>query len=248
MGPSHLSLLIVANWFSRRRRRIEVPKLRSRSDDLVTTKVDLHEFTPPLLEFLGRAAYVQLALFEKLSEAVSSAPTTAAKSALSRAAELSITRHRALSDEIVRADANPAEVMEPHTVEVDEFARVTQGVDWFERLMTCYLTGGFLDDFFERLATGLPAEPRARILAIYGRQSAESLIADELLRAIATDSRLAARLAMWGRRLVGDTLLLARATLHLTQDHRSDEARVEPVFTELIASHTRRMDSLGLTA
>ena len=28
----------------------------------------------------------------------------------------------------------------------------------------------------------------------------------------------------------------------------SDEERIEPVFTELIAAHTRRMDLLGLTA
>jgi hypothetical protein len=29
---------------------------------------------------------------------------------------------------------------------------------------------------------------------------------------------------------------------------RDHEARLEPAFTELIASHTRRMDALGLTA
>jgi hypothetical protein len=28
----------------------------------------------------------------------------------------------------------------------------------------------------------------------------------------------------------------------------SEESRIEPVFTELIAAHTRRMDGLGLTA
>ncbi|HOW02240.1 MAG TPA: hypothetical protein PLY19_12340, partial [Rhodoglobus sp.] len=74
----------MANWFSRASRRIEVPRLRSRSEDIVTTKVDLVEFTPPLTEFLGRAAYVQLTLFENLSRAISAAPTTAAKAAIGR--------------------------------------------------------------------------------------------------------------------------------------------------------------------
>ncbi len=32
------------------------------------------------------------------------------------------------------------------------------------------------------------------------------------------------------------------------KDRDSDEQRIEPVFTELIALHTRRMDALGLTA
>jgi LPS sulfotransferase NodH len=69
-----------------------------------------------------------------------------------------------------------------------------------------------------------------------------------LREAIDAHPRLSSRLAMWGRRLVGDTMLVARSALRFTEDHLSDEARIEPVFTELIAAHTRRMDALGLTA
>jgi hypothetical protein len=43
-------------------------------------------------------------------------------------------------------------------------------------------------------------------------------------------------------------MLVARSSLHYTDNHKSDEAHIEPVFTELIAAHTRRMDALGLTA
>jgi hypothetical protein len=238
----------VAKWFSRTPRRIEAPRLRSRSEDQTTTKVDLHEFTPDLMAFLGRAAYVQLTLFENLSRAISSAPTTSAKTSIGRAAELSIAKHRALIDEIVRAGGTPAEAMDPYTREVDEFERVTHGADWFEVLVTCYLTSGFLDDFFARLAAGLPVEPRARVAAIFTGESGESVLAAQLQAAIDANPRLASRLAMWGRRLVGDTMLVARSALQFSENHKSDEARVEPVFTELIAAHTRRMDALGLTA
>jgi len=238
----------VANWFSRRSRRIEVPRLRSRGDDLVTTKVDLHEFTPPLLEFLGRAAYMQLTLFENLSRVVASAPTTAAKASIGRTAELSIAKHRELGAAIVEAGGTVAEVMEPYTADIDEFQRVTLGADWFESLLTCYLTAGFLDDFFVKLSPGLPAEQAKRVVAIYAAESGEPLLAEQLQLAIEQQPKLASRLAMWGRRLVGDTMLVARSALHFSEDHKSDEARVEPVFTELIAAHTRRMDALGLTA
>ena len=238
----------MANWFSRRPRRIEVPRLRSRTDDVVTTKVDLHEFTPALLEFLGRAAYVQLIQFENLSRAISSAPSTSAKTAIGRAAELSLSKHRMLVDEITRNGGNPAEVMEPSTAAVDRFERATHGADWFETLVTCYLTAGFLDDFFARLAIGLPADPARRIAAIYASESGETVLASLLEEAIEANPRLASRLAMWGRRLVGDTMLVARSSLQYSENHKSDEARIEPVFTELIAAHTRRMDALGLTA
>ncbi|MEQ1736871.1 MAG: ferritin-like fold-containing protein, partial [Rhodoglobus sp.] len=221
---------------------------RSRSDDQVAIRVDLVEFTPPLTEFLGRAAYVQLMLFENLSRALSTAPSTAAKAAIGPAVELAISKHRALADEITRAGGSIATAMDPYTAEVDLFERSTQGADWYETLMTCYLTAGFLDDLFARLGAGLPAESSARIVAIYHSGTAEPMLGQQLQSAIEANPRLASRLAMWGRRLVGDTLLLARASLTWGENHRSDEERAEPVFTELIAAHTRRMDRLGLTA
>lgn len=220
----------------------------SRTETQLTTKVDLVEFTPPLLEFLGRAAYVQLTLFENLSRAISNAPTVAAKAAIGRAAELSIGRYRALADEITKAGSTPAAAMEPFTKTIDEFERTVHGADWYENLVTCYLTAGFLDDFFVRLAPGLPADAARRVADIYETGSADDLLIAEITTAIAAQPRLASRLAMWGRRLVGDTLLVARSSLHYSDNHKSDEARIEPVFTELIAAHTRRMDSLGLTA
>ncbi len=239
---------MVANWFSRRTRRTDAPRLRLRSDDLATTKVDLVEFTPDLPGFLGRAAYVQLMIFENLSWAMSTAPSTAAKTTIGRAAELSLARHRSLVDEIARDGGDAATAMEPYTAVVDRLQQATRGADWYENLVTCYLTAGFLDDFFARLARGLPADAAHRVDAIYATESGEPLLGELLTQAIEEQPRLASRLAMWGRRLVGDTMLVARSALQYTENHRSDEARIEPVFTELIAAHTRRMDRLGLTA
>lgn len=238
----------MATWFSRTPRRIEVPRLRSRSDAVATTRVELTELTPDLMSFLGRAAYVQLTLFENLSRAISTAPSTSAKEGIGRVAEASIAKHRHLVDEISRAGGDPAAVMEPFTGAVDDFERSTHGEDWFETLVTCYVSAGFLDDFFARLALGLPGDSGKRIAAIFTENSGAGVLVDLLRTAIDENPRLPSRLAMWGRRLVGDTMLVARSTLRYTDNHRSDEARIEPVFTELIAAHTRRMDALGLAA
>ena len=225
--------------------------MRSRSDDLAPTRVDLREFAPEPAEFLGRAAYVQLEIFEALTRAMATAPTTAAKSELSRVAELSMAKHRALVAEIEQSGGTAADAMEPFTAPVDEFERVTRGGDWYESLLSCYLTAGFLDDFFARLAAGLPAEQGRRIAKVLDAPSGEEAMAALIQAGIDDNPRLASRLAMWGRRLVGDTMLVARSALTLSHEvasHDSDEARIEPVFTELIAAHTRRMDVLGLSA
>jgi hypothetical protein len=222
---------------------------------LLTTRVDLREFAPVPTEFLGRAAYVQLTVFEALSRVMSTAPTTAAKAELSRVAELSLAKHRALVAEIERSGLSAAEAMEPCTAPVDAFEAVTRGGDWYESLLSCYLTAGFLDEFFSRLAAGLPAEQGRRIAQVLDAASGEETLAALIQEGIDDNPRLASRLAMWGRRLVGDTMLVARSALNLSfqnaagrDGHDAEEARIEPVFTELIAAHTRRMDVLGLSA
>jgi hypothetical protein len=243
----------VASWFSRGRQRIAAPTLRARSVAKTSSRADLEEFTPTVPELLGRAAYVQLMLFENLGRAVATAPTTAAKAALGRVAERAIGKHRALMSELDALGLDSTGAMEPFTAEVDEFQRMTQGSDWFELVLTCYLTAGFLGDFSAKLASGLDGDERARIEPVFTADWGEHELSGLLNEAMEENPRLGSRLAMWGRRLVGDTMLVARASLrHKDHDpavhYAAEEARIEPVFTELVAAHTRRMDALGLTA
>jgi hypothetical protein len=137
--------------------------------------------------------------------------------------------------------------MDPFRSELDDFQKRTQGSDWHEILVTCYLTAGFLTDFFEGLAAGLPEALSERVSRALDVEKGEALLVEELREAIDASPRLASRLAMWGRRLVGDTMLIARSSLAIGREAPGED-RIEPVFTELIAAHTRRMDALGLTA
>jgi hypothetical protein len=210
--------------------------------------VDLAELTPDLLTFLGKAAYLQLTIFENLGSAIASAPTTDAKELLGRVAALSLAKHHGLTAEIRRHGEEPGAVMEPFTAGIDAYQLSTKGGDWSEELVACHITAGFLDEFFVLLAAGLPTDYAARVTTVLRADSGGELLAAEIREIIGADEKLASRLAMWGRRLVGDTMLIARSTLSLSANSTSDEARIEPVFTELIASHTRRMDGLGLTA
>ena len=238
----------MVNWFRRRPKRVDAPKLRPRSEDAaLATRLELAELAPPVDRFLGQAAYVQLSIFEDLSRLVALAPTLEAKEALSQASAISLDRYRGLTAEIRRSGAEPSAAMEPYTTGTDFFQKVTQGADFYESLMTSHITAGILDDFFARLALGLSAADTARITPLYD-PSHEQIVADQLRVGISANPRLAARLAMWGRRLVGDAMLVARASLATPPASEKDEAKVEPVFTELIAAHTRRMDALGLTA
>jgi hypothetical protein len=213
------------------------------------SRVELGDFTPDLDVYLGLAAYLQLDLFESLGRASVVAPSTRTKTLTGAIATSTLERHRGLVAEIERSGGDPPEVMQPHRKVIDEFERRTGGGDWYESILASYVAAGLLNDVFSRLAAGLPADYRERVVTVLETRAAndEQAIVAELSLAIKADPNLASRLALWGRRLVGDTLLVARTAISASHESADDE-RLEPVFTELIAAHTRRMDSLGLTA
>jgi hypothetical protein len=242
-----VTLLYVSTWFTRRRPTVELPRLNQRTPP-ATVRVDLHEVMPDLLPYLGQAAYLQLEQFQTLSRVAADTDALAAKEVVSVAAGLAISKHQGIVAEIRRRGDEPAEAMRPFAEEIEGFRALLVGSDWRETLLAALMSGGLLDDFFIRLAGGLPGDVGPRIQQLLGADSGQEALLEVLRGEIAADPQLGSRLAMWGRRLVGDTLLVARSALHLSGNRAADEERIEPIFTELIAAHTRRMDALGLTA
>ncbi|HKH07487.1 MAG TPA: ferritin-like fold-containing protein [Agromyces sp.] len=238
----------MVNWPKRGVTRPESPRLRPRVAPTDLTKVDFTELVPDPVPFLGQAAYIQLEFFEGLARAVATAPTLPSKEGLSSAAGVALRKHHALIGELRRLGVEPDDVMAPFAPATDRFRQASAGADWYEQLLGIHVTSGMLDDYFARLAAGLPADLAARVRTILAEEGAAAVLYSELLAAIGAHPGLSDRLALWGRSLVGDTLLIARSALRASDAADRLSGKVEPVFTELIAAHTRRMDALGLTA
>jgi hypothetical protein len=238
----------VVNWPKRSASRPESPRLRPRVPPTDLTKIDFAELVPDPVPFLGQAAYIQLEFFEGLARAVATAPTLPSKEGLSSAAGVALRKHHALIGELRRLGVEPDDVMAPFAPATDRFRQASAGADWYEQLLGILVTSGMLDEYFARLAAGLPADLAQRVRAILDEEGASVVLNAELRAAIAEQPGLSDRLALWGRSLVGDTLLIARSALKAADAADRWSGTVEPVFTELIASHTRRMDALGLTA
>lgn len=236
-------------WWSRRSRtRPEAPTLSPRETAAGALRVDLADLTPAPDVYLGQCAALHLGFIEVLSEGIRTAPRPADKDALARAAAIVLDRYRGIMAEIERLHLDRSDVLQPHLPAIEEFEARTSGNSWYEQVASAHVTIGFLTDFWMRLAGGLPRELGERVIDVLGAGDLGEPLHRILERAIAAEPRLASRLALWSRRLVGDTLLQARSALVLHDDRSKDEAQIEPVFTELIAEHTRRMDKLGLTA
>jgi hypothetical protein len=210
-------------------------------------RVELGDLKPDPAAFLGQLGYLTLVLFENLGRATILAPSAGTKSRLGQVTAEVLAVHEGVLAELRNRRLEPDDAMQPYKAALDDYQRRTQGADWQEAVLTCYLTAGFLLDFFDGLADALPRPLAERVEELLEQGTGEELLLEELREAIDGNPRLASRLAMWGRRLVGDTMLIARSAL-VTGGAMPDAGRTEPVFTELIAAHTRRMDALGLTA
>lgn len=237
----------MVKWFWQRREGGRKLQLRSRDELNGANRVDFEELAPDIDTFLGQAAYLQLGFFETLSELIQTTPELAEKEAVSRAAGAALTKHEALVALIRERGDDPTAVMAPFREPLDAFRTATHGVRPQETMLSVHITAGMLDDFYLALSASY-GETGDQVERILQADDDRQAIVDLIAQAIASDLELKSLLALWGRRLVGDTLLIARAALRPTTLVAAHQEKVEPVFTELMAAHSRRMDAMGLAA
>jgi hypothetical protein len=192
-------------------------------------------------------------------------PNTGFKAELGEAAARSFDKYRQLSKKLVELGADPAEQMNPFRERISMFHSNTTGLDWYEVIIKVYLTSGLLDDFYSRLAAGLSDELQQEVEKALKDKTFEKFAKRVLSDAIASDPVLASRLALWGRRLMGDVLLELRAafdnrklahvpkTKKLTVEEEQKVnleaySKLEPLISELTGVHSARMEALGLAA
>jgi hypothetical protein len=256
----------VFEWLKNLRRKAQTLALPNREDrGRNRDNLDLGPFTPESRAFLGQLAYHQLSTFEILTNELKYSPNTSYKAELSAAASKHFLRYKNLAKSLEVAKLEPAEAMDPFVERIETFNSRLTGIDWYETLLKVYLTQGMLDDFYRRLAAGLEPKLAAEVEKVLSDRSFEKFVVKVLNDAMEHEPKLRSRLALWGRRLIGDTLLEVRAVLddrHLAgvpknrrlsaQEERDVRLKayekLEPLTTELNAAHTGRMDALGLTA
>jgi hypothetical protein len=214
-----------------------------------SSKVQLGSLAPPAADFVAGACVMQLAMATELSSVSKKAWSAEDADALMMASGVALDRYRELrtlladyEKDVVSALVVPRERLKRH---LDRF----ETTRWFEQVGTVYVLTGFARDFWSALAGGLPQKVAAQVQEIIADRGDEDLLAGVLERVLAVDTRYSSRLSLWSRRLVGDIILVCRDALSsaASQDPETD-IRLEPVFTDVLAEHTKRLDRLGLTA
>ncbi|MFG3556481.1 ferritin-like fold-containing protein [Micromonospora sp. NPDC047557] len=206
---------------------------------------------PAVADLLGLVAFGELLAFERMAGDARLAPDLHRRAALSQMAAAEIGNYRRLADRLTALGVPPEEAMTPYVQPLQAYHDSTEPRDWAEVVTKAYVGDAITDDFIREIADALDEPDRALVLdVLHDSRYAEFAVA-EIRLAVAADPRVAGRLSMWARRLVGEALSQAgrvaaeRAALTalIAQGDRID---VPGLFGRLTAAHTARMAVAGL--
>lgn len=217
------------------------------------------QYEQAVVDLLAVLAYGELTAFERTAADAAMTTNLADKVAL---AELAIAEYRhfeMLRDGIELRGANADAAMEPFVSPLEEFHAHTRPSDYLEGLVKAYVGDGVAADFYREIAVNLDPATRELVNAVCEDHGQSVFIVERVRASIKDDPRIAGRLALWGRRLIGEALSQAQRVA-AERDALSallvggvdrpgtDLAEMGRMLARLTENHTRRMTALGLAA
>jgi hypothetical protein len=209
--------------------------------------------TRAVVDLLGVLAYAELTAFDRLAEDARMAPTLSGRAALARMAAAEIGHHGRLTERITALGVEPAEAMAPFVPALDAFHAGTRPSNWLEGLVKAYVGDGLAADFYREIAEYLPEPDRTLVLDVLADTGHADFAVREVRAAIVADRRVAGRLALWARRLVGEAISQSQAVIaehdrlaDLILGGTGDLAGVGRLIERITEAHTERMKALGL--
>jgi len=209
---------------------------------------------PGVVDLLGVLAYALLVAFFRLAEDAALAESLADKAALGEMAVAEFGQFQMVRGRIQELNVDPDEAMRPFVDGIDEFHARTAPSDWLEGLVKAYVGDGIAADFCRMIAEVLDPSTRELVLAVRRDTGQAEFAAARVRQAIEADPRLAGRLGLWARRLVGEALGQAQriAAEHealaglLAGGEVTQLGEIGRMFAQLTDAHARRMVTLGL--
>ena len=215
------------------------------------------------LTLLGLVGQLELIAFTRLAADSALAPSLDQTLRLARFSAGAVTRLERIFDRIRELGGAPQTEVARFAHVMDDFDARTPSSTWWERLLKAYVGYGVADDFCKAAAAGLDEATCALVNEVLDGASHADLVVGELGASCADDAVLTARLALWGRRMVGEALGVVQTLVQsqpglarlvadgavvrgADDDHAADAAA--RLFGRLTAEHTHRMERLGLTA
>ena len=210
------------------------------------------------VDLLGLLACGELFAFERLARDASLAPALEDKAELGGMAVAEFNHFTLLRQRLTDFGVDATAAMTPFVQPLTEFHARTAPADWLEGLVKAYVGDAIAADFYREIAVHLDDSARDLVLSVLADTGHASFVVDRVRQAIAADARVGGRLALWGRRLIGEVLSQAQRVAVERESLASliigsgrpglDLVEIGRMFGRLTEAHTKRMAALGLSA
>lgn len=209
-----------------------------------------------MIDLLGAVAYGEVIAIERLTADATMAPSLEDKTAILGLAAAQHAKIAPVLERLKSLGTDPYEAMEPLRAAVDGFHAHTAPADWYESLVKAYVGDGLVDDFYREIAEFLDEDTRKLVGSTLEDAGHADFVVDRVRAAIEADHQVAGRLALWGRRIMGEAFAEAQQVAASREGLSEviagghlpgfDLQKVSEIFARIRERHVERMGRLGL--
>ena len=206
------------------------------------------------MDLIGVLAYGELVSFERNAADAAAAPSLSDKVHLAHMAQDELRHFETLCTFLRDHNVDPQVAMEPFVAAVDAFHTNLLPRDWVEGIAKTYVGDGIAADFYREVSGLIEQDAADVVRSVVSDTPGADYIVTRLRDHIASDPRVGGRLALWGRRMMGEMISQATVVansrpalrdMFLSSAATSD---ITGLTNRLTLAHARRMDELGLAS